>query len=209
MSSTPALAAGLTHSWVRVYTRGVSPDLRERRQAEIESDLWEHESDAREAGAPLGALALEFLGRLVLGVPADLSWRLEHRGAGRRPLRIVEGSKNMIAAVKKNGMVGLSGLLGAFYLFMGIFVPIGGDWSSTSSTAGRAAYGAVVGLGGILVFAGLLGGGRAPRLAGVSLAAGAVIGAAMTFWLVVTPAVTFLVLAWVVMSWRSHTPAPA
>jgi len=120
VSSTPALAAGLTRSWVRVYTRGVSPDLRERRQAEIESDLWEHESAAREAGAPLGAVALEFLGRLVLGVPADLSWRLEHRGAGRRPLRIVEGSKNMIAAVKKNGMVGLSGLLGAFYLVIGI-----------------------------------------------------------------------------------------
>lgn len=206
MSSTLALAAGLTRKWVRVYTRGVAPDVRERRQAEIESDLWEHESDAREAGAPLGPVALEFLGRLALGVPADLSWRLEHRGAGRRPLRIVEGSKNMIAAVKKNGMVGLSGLLGAFYLLMGIAVPIVDDWMSTT---GAAAYGAVIGLGGILVLAGLLYGGRAPRLAGVSLAAGAVIGAAMTFWLVVTPAVTFLVLAWVVMSWRSHTPAPA
>ena len=112
----------------------------------------------------------------------------------------------MIAAVKRNGMIVLSGLLGAYYLAMGITVPLGGDWGSTGELA---AYDALVGLGGVLVFAGLWASGRAPRLGRLSLAVGAALGAAMTFWLIVTPVVALLVIVWVVMRRRSHVPALA
>ena len=197
------LAVGLTHTWVRLYTRGLPPKPREARRAELESDLWEHVNEREHRPA---ATALEIAVRLLAGVPADLSWRLEHRSRKRRPARLVEGSRAMIAAVKRNGMIVLSGLLGAYYLAMGITVPLGGDWGSTGELA---AYGAMVGLGGVLVFAGLWASGRAPRLAGVSLAVGAALGAAMTFWLIVTPALALLVIVWVVMRRRGHTPAPA
>ena len=61
-------------SWTRFYTWRVAPSLREARRAEIESDLWEHfHADGR---AP--TLSLEIAGRLILGIPDDVRWRIEH-----------------------------------------------------------------------------------------------------------------------------------
>lgn len=61
--------------WTWLYTWRMSTTLRDRRRAEIESDLWECRGDA--AGAPtLGAAALIVL-RLLIGIPDDLGWRVE------------------------------------------------------------------------------------------------------------------------------------
>jgi hypothetical protein len=71
----PAFAARLTHRWVRAYTARLDPARRDTRRAELASDLWEHEAEAKRSG--LGSLQVnaQILRRLLAGVPADLSWR--------------------------------------------------------------------------------------------------------------------------------------
>jgi hypothetical protein len=75
------LAVMLIRGWTRVYTWRAPGAIGDARRAEIESDLWECQHDPRsnELGSPGHLVA-----RLVLGVPADLLWRLdqiEFRGA--------------------------------------------------------------------------------------------------------------------------------
>jgi hypothetical protein len=52
------------------------PELRDRRRAEIDADLWEFQHDFATARSLTPALQL--LLRLVLGVPDDLAWCVEH-----------------------------------------------------------------------------------------------------------------------------------
>lgn len=107
-SPAPRADAGLrfastaVRAWTRVYTWRMPPPLRDARRREIESDLWEFEQDAlarmragddaREPpqggvviplpGAARGGAdlnpAAHVLARLLLGMPHDLSWRIEH-----------------------------------------------------------------------------------------------------------------------------------
>ena len=67
--------ASLVRAWLRLYTAGVSPQKRERRVQQIESDLWEHQADADARGTGRAALSLLIADRMVRGVPADLAWR--------------------------------------------------------------------------------------------------------------------------------------
>jgi hypothetical protein len=75
-----ALAVVLLRSWTRAYTRGTHAEVRRRRCAEIESDLWEALHDPENADAT----GVHILIRLARGMPADLSWRLEHAFGGQQ-----------------------------------------------------------------------------------------------------------------------------
>lgn len=66
------IAVAFVRTWTRVYTIGLPAPLRERRIAEIESDLWEHCHDSAD---PAGD-SLAIFGRLVCGIPDDLGWRV-------------------------------------------------------------------------------------------------------------------------------------
>ncbi len=57
-------------TWARLYTLGLPPEAREARQDEIASDTWEQLSDDD------GASGAGVLARVLLGMPADLMWRL-------------------------------------------------------------------------------------------------------------------------------------
>lgn len=74
-----ALVIALARSWVRIYTRGLPAQLRDTRRAEIQCDLWEQRDDEHSRRRPALLSALDVLGRVLRGVPSDLSWRLEHR----------------------------------------------------------------------------------------------------------------------------------
>jgi hypothetical protein len=74
------LALALPPFWARVYTKGLSPELRGRRLAEIECDVFEQQSD-RGLSAPL---ALDVLVAVIQGIPDDLAWRLAHLTARGR-----------------------------------------------------------------------------------------------------------------------------
>jgi hypothetical protein len=80
MPRTFRLAIALVRRWTRVYTAHMSPDLREARRAEIDSDLWEFQQDrvARRRLHP----TVHVLVRLVLGIPDDLRWRGAHLSVG-------------------------------------------------------------------------------------------------------------------------------
>lgn len=77
----------LVRGWSSLYTRGLPCDHRDRRRAELESDLWEHVFASREQHEGQLLLTLQILTRLIAGVPADLTWRLEHRASGKSTAR--------------------------------------------------------------------------------------------------------------------------
>ena len=75
MSAPRYIAENLVRRWVRLYTLGLEADNRHNRAAEIESDLWEHRTYARNEGESPASTSRSILGRWVAGLPADFSWR--------------------------------------------------------------------------------------------------------------------------------------
>jgi hypothetical protein len=71
--------------WTSIYTRGLPDDVATRRRDEIASDLYEH---ADELG-PSSGQQLAVVGRVLWGIPADLSWRREARASHAR--RVTSG----------------------------------------------------------------------------------------------------------------------
>jgi len=75
--------ASLVRGWVGLYTRGLPSTVKAARRDEVEDDLWCQREEAVLVGRSLRSLNVEMFLRLLLGLPADISWRLSHRaGAG-------------------------------------------------------------------------------------------------------------------------------
>ncbi len=68
------IAVAAVRGWTGICTWGLPSAMRESRRAEIESDLWESQFDARPGLSP----ALQIIMRLLLGIPDDLRWRVAH-----------------------------------------------------------------------------------------------------------------------------------
>jgi hypothetical protein len=66
-------AVAAARAWTHFYTCGLPDALRDRRLAEVESDLWESHADA-ESDARLAA---DIAGRLLRGIADDVGWRVE------------------------------------------------------------------------------------------------------------------------------------
>ncbi len=99
MRSADALAAATVNAWTRVYTVGAAAPIREARRDEIASDLWEHAKAGAEEGVGSRAVAGQMLARCLLGIGADLSWRVQVV-LGQR--RAVEKEVPMSDVVKRN-----------------------------------------------------------------------------------------------------------
>lgn len=76
-------SAALVRRWVALYTAGLPPEIKQGRRDEIEDDLWCQAQDAAAASRADRSLGGEILARLVFGVPADVSWRIEQRRFGK------------------------------------------------------------------------------------------------------------------------------
>ena len=74
MTTTPIrIAVAVVRAWTCIYTWRLPEPVRERRRAEIESDIWESQHDT-----PAGQdRALQMIARLVRGVFDDVRWRAE------------------------------------------------------------------------------------------------------------------------------------
>jgi hypothetical protein len=70
----------LIRAWTYVYTLALPADIRDRRRAEIASDIWESGCD--------NASQWSALIRFLRGVPADLIWRFE-MAPRVQPIRVV------------------------------------------------------------------------------------------------------------------------
>ena len=68
------IACRLTRRWVRLYTGMVAGAARDRRRAEIDSDLWEQLAEARANEQSRTNAQIAVVARMLAGVPADLSW---------------------------------------------------------------------------------------------------------------------------------------
>lgn len=113
-----SLAGRWTRRWVRAYTASLEPTRREARRAEIESDVWEHLADARAEDQQAFVTQLAMLGRLVVGMPADLVWR-----------RRVRRSTMQESVMKQQRLQGIAYLC-ATVVFVGLLVDSAiGDWS--------------------------------------------------------------------------------
>jgi hypothetical protein len=80
-----AFAIAVVRGWTRAYTWRLPQDVRDVRRGEIESDLFESQRD----DGPTLSLALQVTMRLLLGVPDDVQWRIEHSQWGRTPAFVV------------------------------------------------------------------------------------------------------------------------
>ena len=128
--------------WVRLYTRSLPGDVRERRLLELESDMWEHTHDPDEPHA-----MRELWGRFLRGIPADVRWRyrtlLQARGARQR-------SHVMNTSMRGNWWAILTTVLGVLLVAMGVAM-------ATIDGAGFGFVGAVTSfVTGALVISGLV-----------------------------------------------------
>lgn len=132
--------AALVRGWVDLYTRGMPAAVRAARRDEVADDLWCQHQDAADVGRSPASLSSELLLRLVLGMPADVTWRLaQSRHATTSGLERsssmsvrVFGTLAMLAGVTWTTMAvfyliyGLSAWTGATAPFMVAFVVGGG-----------------------------------------------------------------------------------
>jgi hypothetical protein len=73
---TASVPAALVRRWVACYTIGLPDELRDMRRAEVDDDLWSQAHDADPSEPPGSG---DVLARLVFGMWADITWRLEQR----------------------------------------------------------------------------------------------------------------------------------
>lgn len=116
-------SAQLVRRWLRLYSRGLPAQIKERRQDEIEADLWDESAEAGFVGAPDASLAWQRLVRLATGAPADIAWRLEvGRGFDG------EGSHSMIAS-RRDVLWSLLGVvLSALFVWGGLTMSSAPNW---------------------------------------------------------------------------------
>jgi hypothetical protein len=79
--------AALVRGWVALYTLGLPDALRARRRGELAADLAEEAADAVRRAALTGLAGRRFV-RLIMGMPADLAWRLLDAPAMAAELRV-------------------------------------------------------------------------------------------------------------------------
>ena len=71
-----SLGARVARRWAHVYTRGLDPEIRDARRAEIDSDIFEQQHASSSSAWRTGAA---ITGRTLRGVLGDLAWRREER----------------------------------------------------------------------------------------------------------------------------------
>lgn len=73
------MSASLVRTWVGLYTKGLPDPVAKERRALIEAELWD-EARAAEQLRETAGLGRQRFSRLVRGLPADVTWRLEQQG---------------------------------------------------------------------------------------------------------------------------------
>jgi hypothetical protein len=117
----PSLAKALVRGWVWLYTSVLPQEAKERRRMEMASDFWEQMQAERAEGFAPHVAALRVLGRLLPGIPSDLSWSVRNIRLPTLPLRLppgrpprLEGRGSVVLkrpVVHATGTVRLSGRL--------------------------------------------------------------------------------------------------
>jgi hypothetical protein len=170
-----SFAIALTRAWTATYTRGLPADPRTQRREEIDCDLWEHQRLADLQREPVTATAAAILLRLLLGIPADIVWRLE-TGASARSGRVTQ----MNDTLAMRGLLTVALAIAAFPLVIGILVAVG--LNGEMDNAERAIYGPLQIVIGSSIVGGLVLSSRRPALGIGLMVAGTIAISAMWYW---------------------------
>ncbi|MDQ4042418.1 MAG: hypothetical protein M3118_01195 [Actinomycetota bacterium] len=138
-----SVAVRLARAWVSLYTRGLRAETRDARRAEIESDLWEYRHDISANGSK--GLAASVLGRVLAGVPADISWSIEEYGSARGASSMDDRSDGQMK-LQKAIILGISVVAVTTAMVMITGLP-----TATSALLGGLGVLAMVGLINVLV----------------------------------------------------------
>ena len=178
MNAALDMVVGMTRSWVAVYTSGLPPELRDARRSEIGSDLWEQQRTADLLNQPQGETSLQLLARLVLGIPSDVTWRLETGRSARS-----ERSIRMNEALYMRGLVAV----GVALALLVVIVGVGSIFNAfeDGDNSGWVWGGSLSALSGVAVMVGLLISRPNPLLGIGLVAAGAITIAVLWHWLLV------------------------
>lgn len=108
--------------WTALYTRGLARAVRDDRRDEIASDVFEQWHDGRERRGT----TLAMLGRCLLGIPADLSWRLEHSKAAGLPVQVLVAllgrCERTARWVGRHGLPKVTPAVAVLYALLGILL---------------------------------------------------------------------------------------
>jgi hypothetical protein len=180
-----SIAGRLCQVWVGLYTWKLPDSEARRRREEIESDLFEHAVDAQLAGAGNQRLNAEILARVLVGVPADLSWR---RATRQEPLmRLAVGGIAMSNAkfTQHRILYWLSGLIVLYAFVLPVVLgtlSIFQDWDDEPSVLDKLWIFGVPILSAIVLVTGLIIHSKNPRR-GLPLIIAGAIGPAIWFWM--------------------------
>lgn len=180
--------------WAAVYTRGLPAEDARRRREELASDLFEHHRAVGDGPAQ----QLEVFGRVLWGIPADLSWR--RAALAPRERRLQTGATMTLRKLA----TGLVVLVALWNVWAGIGVFFLGD--------GVAGVTYLIGFwsGAALIAVGLWRWNDSPRLGSVLLIVGAAVPVAIFYWMApIFVPLWILVTALVIAAEPGRRPAPA
>jgi hypothetical protein len=163
----------MTLAWVRTYTRGVPEPICDERRSELDSDLWEHRATAQHAGVGARATSFSIAARALAGIPADLAWRRDTKGARMNAQTTVDG----------RGWIGtttdiLASLMGGLAALMGLSAMLFGDDSTR--------WGALLAITGAVLLTGAYLRTRQPPAGLTLIVVGAISWSFLTYWMFFT-----------------------
>ena len=196
-------AAAVVRGWVELYTRGLAPELRDARRAEIESDLWAQAEEADYAGRGSNAVGVEMLTRLTLGIPADIGWRRSHRrgnvAATRKEIAVREPRSHQVLTAIGVALVALDLVLASVLLvdIQGHSDPPSDVWAASGLTVAMLA-GLTLALIGLLFVSRSPTTGRVVTIAGAAVAGVAFLILLPWMWFVGLPLIVPIIIIGVV-----------
>jgi hypothetical protein len=176
VSTLLSLAIAPTRAWTALYTRGLPAEVRGERREEIDCDLWEHQRQADLQREPATNTAAAILLRLIMGIPADMTWRLE-AGANARSGK----GTQMNDSWTMRGLLALALAVAAFPAVIGVLVAIGAN-GEIDGTSERLFWGISQTIIGTAIISGLVISARRPSLGIGLVAAGTIAISALWYW---------------------------
>ena len=179
MSPLRDTASGFTRAWTAAYTRGLPGEAKYGRRAEIASDLWEQQRSADAyCEAPLATAATIFA-RWLLGIPADITWRVQAGRSARAERRIKMNDSLLMRALL------LLGMAAPAFLVVVAGQVIAGETSDGATGLVETAY--FIGLitSAVAIGAGLIVSRGTPRLGIGLVALGTIAASALMFWVAI------------------------
>ena len=205
MTSAVRMASRAAAMWGRAYTVGLQSQVGQVRRDELASDHFEHASADREAGRRSSATAVSILARVVMGIPADLVWRIEQTElhAPRWPVRAAMAVLHRLAVagdwVLRRGLPAYTQLIAGIYALIGALVIVTAPVNNgDASVAGLVLFGLICLTMSALMFSGYR---QAPSR--VRLGPVMVIGSAgfmgVVLWASVVAPLSVIPVAWTVI----------